>query len=69
MSKHKLIREIRREIRLLNWAIDSKIIKGLSYREESRRHKFLLMQLNHLKRSTRQSILDRMSQFASVFML
>lgn len=69
MSKHQLIRAIRREVKDLNWKIDLKIVKGASYREEARRHKLLLMQLDYLTRSTRFSIFDKLSQAASVLML
>ena len=45
MSKQKLERVIRREIQTLNETIDWKIVKGLPYQQEARRHKFLLRQL------------------------
>ena len=45
MSKHQALRTIRAEIEKLNQDIDLKIIKGVSYRRESLRHKFLTAQL------------------------
>ncbi len=48
MSKYQLKKTIEREIKDLNWKIDMKIVRGLSYREEARRHKLLLMQLRRL---------------------
>lgn len=45
MSKQKLERVIRREIQNLNETIDWKIVKGLSYKSEASRHKFLLQRL------------------------
>jgi hypothetical protein len=49
MSKHQIVRELRREIRKVNEKIDLRIIQGMSYREESRRHKFLVSQLARLQ--------------------
>ena len=44
MSKIKLVHNLRREIKKLNSEIDLKIIKGLPYKAEARRHKFLVSQ-------------------------
>ncbi len=44
MSKFKLARNIKKEIKKLNNDIDLKIIRGLPYRAEARRHKFLTSQ-------------------------
>lgn len=52
MSKQKAEKTIRVELSTLNEIIDQKIIKGLSYKRESRRHKALLSQLTHMN-STR----------------
>jgi len=51
MSKHQAIRTIRTEIERLNREIDLRIIKGLSYKSQSKRHKFLMAQLTRLSRS------------------
>lgn len=48
MSKKTLIKEIRKEINNLNIEIDMKILKGLSYKKESKRHKFLMSQLRSI---------------------
>jgi hypothetical protein len=48
MSKARTIQVIREEIRRLNEEIDMKIIRGLSYRNEARRHKLLASQLARL---------------------
>jgi hypothetical protein len=48
-----LKKTIRRELRDLNWKIDMKIVRGLPYRTEARRHKLLLMQLDRLTRMAR----------------
>jgi hypothetical protein len=48
MSKHEIIKSLRIEIRKLNRIIDLKIIQGIPYYEESRRHKFLTSQLDRL---------------------
>ncbi len=53
MSKQNLEKTLRRELEALNDIIDRKIIKGLSYAHEARRHKFLRSSIANLKRSTR----------------
>ena len=50
MSRTRLIQEIEREIERLNNKIDLKIIKGKSYFQEARRHKFLVTQIENLTR-------------------
>jgi hypothetical protein len=48
MSKHTLARELNKEIERLNREIDLRILKGLSYKRESLRHRFLLKQLQSI---------------------
>ncbi|OHA16567.1 MAG: hypothetical protein A3C79_01385 [Candidatus Taylorbacteria bacterium RIFCSPHIGHO2_02_FULL_45_28] len=48
MSKHQAIKTIRMEIDRINQEIDLRIIKGVSYRREALRHKFLMAQLDRL---------------------
>jgi hypothetical protein len=48
MSKTILIKELKKEINNLNAVIDMKIIRGLPYKTEARRHKFLQKQLQSL---------------------
>ena len=50
MSRTRLIEEIEKELDRLNAKIDLRIIKGLSYVKEARRHKFLVTQLKNLTR-------------------
>ncbi|HVT75210.1 MAG TPA: hypothetical protein VHD69_02250 [Candidatus Paceibacterota bacterium] len=52
MSKYELRKTIKKELRDLNWRIDMKIVRGLPYRTEARRHKLLIMQLNRLSKSS-----------------
>ncbi len=65
MSKQQAIRAIRSEITRINQEIDLKIIKGVSYRRESLRHKSLMSQLARLEG---RSIFARSLQFVSAFM-
>lgn len=65
MSKHQIVRELRREISKLNRVIDLAIIRGVPYRDEARRHKFLVAQLNRLH--PRRSLFSSLS-FAHMFM-
>lgn len=48
MSKHTLDKEIQRELAKINDRIDRKIIKGLPFRDEARRHKELLATLQRI---------------------
>ncbi|MBU6370457.1 MAG: hypothetical protein KGH93_02195 [Patescibacteria group bacterium] len=50
MSKLALEKTIRDELKKLNDAIDVKVIRGLSYRREALRHRFLLSRLSDLHR-------------------
>jgi len=45
MSKHQLSKIIRREIQVLNEMIDLRIVRGMPYKKEAYRHKYLLKQL------------------------
>lgn len=45
MSKNQYINSLELQIKALNERIDAKIVKGMAYREESRRHKMLLQKL------------------------
>ncbi len=58
---------IRREMSALNKRIDEKIIKGLSYAYEAKRHKFLKTQLSRL--TPQYSWFDRSMGFVSTFLL
>ena len=53
MSKHNLEKTLRQELEVLNDVIDRKIIKGLSYVREAKRHKFLLSSIANLRRASR----------------
>lgn len=48
MSKHTLSKEIRKELEKLNDRIDRKIIKGLPFEKDARRHKELLATLRNV---------------------
>lgn len=50
MSKFKLVYNVQKEIKKLNNTIDLKIIKGLPYRAEARRHRFLMSQFNSFEK-------------------
>jgi len=68
MSKYRLSKIVQAEINKLNQIIDLKIIKGESYKKESRRHKFLISQLNGLNtQSSFRAAPIRAHWFARVF--
>lgn len=48
MSKYQTIKTIRMEIDRLNQEIDLRIIKGVPYKREAVRHKFLMRQLSRI---------------------
>ncbi len=68
MSNHALSRKIERELSKLNAEIDIKIIKGLPYKNEARRHKFLSRQLRDLQGYTSSWLSESLS-FLSAFVL
>ena len=53
MSKYNLERALRKELEVVNDIIDQRIIKGLSYARESRRHKFILSRIQEIKREAK----------------
>ncbi len=66
MSKLQLINNIRMEIKKLNKEIDLKIIKGLPYKAEARRHKFLVSQFYGFYENTKKSWFQKtLNVFAS----
>ena len=52
MSRNDVIKNIDLELERLNHQIDLKIIRGLDYRREARRHRWLTSQLADLSPST-----------------
>ena len=67
MSKYNLEKTLREELDILNDQIDRKIIKGLSYVREARRHKFISSHLSEIKKSQRSSWFVRPFSLASNF--
>jgi hypothetical protein len=61
MSSNTFKKAIERELQKLNEEIDNKIVKGLSYIRESKRHKALLLQLNKFNR--RSNLFQRSFNF------
>jgi len=55
MSKEKLVKTISREIEEINETIDIKVIKGIPYRAEAKRHKLLLSMLQDVTRKAQTS--------------
>jgi hypothetical protein len=51
MSKQNFEKSLKKELRVLNEIIDMKILRGMSYGAEARRHKFVLASLANIKRS------------------
>lgn len=69
MSKIKLVNNLRKEIKKLNRDIDLKIIKGLPYKAEARRHKFLVSQFYGFYGTTRSNWFKRTLNVLASFVL
>lgn len=67
MKRYILIRRRESEVAKLNEEIDMRIVRGVSYKALSRKHKTLLAELRSLKRTP--GIMSRFAQYASVFLL
>ena len=68
MIKYRTARIIKKELARINEMIDIKIIKGLSYRTEARRHRFLMSQLAHVEQSARVLWFEKPIRFVSTFL-
>ncbi len=57
MSKEKLLQTLTSEIEQINEEIDLKVIRGIPYKREAKRHKLLVSMLNEVgeKMNVRQS--------------
>ncbi len=51
MSKQHFERSLRKELKVLNEVIDARIMRGLSYARESKRHKMILSSLSKIRRT------------------
>ncbi len=69
MSKLQLINNLRMEIKKLNKEIDLKIIKGLPYKAEARRHKFLVSQFYGFYENTKKSWFQKTLHVFASFVL
>jgi hypothetical protein len=65
MNKQKLEITMRKELENLNNQIDEKIIKGLSYSKEAKRHKFILARLSEIRRQSNTGWFSRSLSFVS----
>ena len=65
MNRYQYKYAIEKEIAKLNRNIDSKIVSGLRYAEDARRHKILLQQMRRL--GAKKSIFPRAFQFLTLF--
>lgn len=63
MSKQNFEKSLKKELRVLNEIIDMKIVRGLSYGAEAKRHKFILGRLANIK-STKSGWMFRSFNFA-----
>lgn len=71
MSNQKLITTIHTELEKINEQIDLKIIQGLEYTKESKRHKFLVSHLTQAIRGRvhRESWSHKLSHVMASFLL
>ncbi len=64
MNQHQFKKRIEAELEALNWTIDEKIIQGISYRSEAKRHKELLRWARRLRHP---SFFQRLSTVLALF--
>jgi len=71
MSKRHLENILKKELWDLNEVIDAKIVIGLPYTKEARRHKFLFARLLNAEKAEKKGWFSRLhrSSLASAFML
>jgi hypothetical protein len=69
MNNERMYKTIKGEIEILNRKIDLKIIRGTSYKQEARRHKFLVSQLRTMNKQETPHWLSKMSSAVASFML
>ena len=67
MSKQEIVKSLKHEIKKINYLIDQKIIQGLPYYHEARRHKFLTSQLKRIA-PPRSSWFGRSLSFVTMFL-
>lgn len=61
MSKQNFEKSLKKELRVLNEIIDMKIVRGLSYANEAKRHKFILSSLANVKKTKSSWFLSSLS--------
>ncbi len=66
MSKREILKSVQKEIESINRRIDERIVRGLSYGFEARRHKTLLSQLNKLRKDS-SGIFGRLGFLSAIF--
>jgi hypothetical protein len=64
MKYQEYKQHIESELDSLNWVIDEKILRGLSYRGEAKRHKALIKQM---RRERRGPFFTRVFSYVSLF--
>ena len=52
MSKQNLERALKRELIMINEIIDRKIVRGISYAQEARRHKYILSSIRRMRQGS-----------------
>lgn len=65
MSKQDLEKALRKELTTLNYEIDRRIVKGLSYVREAKRHRFILSSLSGIGKSSRFGWFTRPKSFGT----
>ncbi len=68
MKKQHLERILKSELDNLNRTIDIKILKGMPYNLEARKHKFLLSRFLQLKKEESRSFFSRLTALPTFFL-
>jgi hypothetical protein len=64
MNQHQFTQHVEQELSSLNWVIDEKIIQGISYKSEAKRHRELLRWARNYRKP---SLLHRLSTSLALF--
>lgn len=67
MNKKETIKSIQKEIDCINKRIDEKIVRGLPYKTEARRHKILLSQLSKSTNNAEIGIFSKLEFLSAIF--
>lgn len=66
MTQHQYTKKIQSELRKLNERIDSKILRGEQYAEDSKRHKILLTRIRKQRKGFLARLIPSLFNFQNI---